>query len=690
MRYALLLLTFAACATPQPVATTDGAPPAAATAAAPVTPGLDEQSLDVKADPCTDFFQYACGGWLASNEIPADKALYSRGFMAINDRNEALMRTILEEAQAGKLPDGAAFKDKLADFYGSCMNEAVFEGGLKDLRAWLTANVQLKTPKDVARTIGRFHKAGLAPIFDIGSTQDFKNSNEMIGALDQAGLGLPDRDYYTKDDEKMKHVRELYAAYVKDMMVLAGAKEADAVKDSQAVIALETRLAKAQQTKVERRDPVNVYHRVERAGLKKDAGSFDWDAYLDAAGAGSVNAISVNSVEYFKEVAKVLKETKAPVLAKYLEWVLMRSAVQALPRKVQERAFAFASAAFTGAKEDLPRWKKCVEYTNRGLGEALGQEFVRRAFGEDGKKRTKDMVDRVLASFEANLETLAWMDAPTKDAARLKARKMVGNNKIGYPDVWRDYTSLVTTKDSFFKNKLEAGRYATEREIKKVGKPVDRTEWQMTPPTVNAYNDGQKNEIVFPAGILQPPFFNREAAEPVNFGAMGMVVGHEITHGFDDEGRKFDLDGNLKDWWSEASGKDFEKRAACVKKQFDDYIAIDDIHVKGDLTLGENVADLGGLKLSFAAMKAWLAQHPEARTGSRFTPEQQFFLGFAQSWCTKVRPEQARMRAATDPHSPPFLRVIGPLGNLKSFAEAFSCKETAKMVRPAADRCEVW
>jgi endothelin-converting enzyme/putative endopeptidase len=368
---------------------------------------------------------------------------------------------------------------------------------------------------------------------------------------------------------------------------------------------------------------------------------------------------------------------------------MLRSSIPALPKRFQDAHFEFSSRALTGAKADRPRWKKCVTFTDSDLGEALGREFVRRHFGEDGKARTSAMVAQLQKSFEKNLAGLKWMDGPTREKALEKVRKMVGNNKIGFPDVWRDYAQIKTRRDSFFANSLAANQFEVKRQLAKVGKPVDRTEWFMSPPTVNAYYDPQKNEIVFPAGILQPPFFDREATDAVNFGSMGMVVGHEITHGFDDEGRQFDTDGNLKDWWTEAVAKDFVKRAECVKDQFNNYIALEDIKVKGDLTLGENVADLGGMKLAHAAMGDWYQSQGKAvESKYRFDPAQQFFLGFAQSWCTKVRPEMARVRAATDPHAPAFLRVLGPLGNLDSFKTAFACKADSKMVR--TNKCEVW
>jgi endothelin-converting enzyme/putative endopeptidase len=490
-----------------------------------------------------------------------------------------------------------------------------------------------------------------------------------------------------KPDEKTKAVRDAYAAHIERMFVLWGEKPEAAKKASETVMALESRLATASQTRVERRDPQKLYNRIDRKGLKEKAPAFAWDPYFAALGAKDLQAVNVNSVGYFEELGKLAKENKAAELKTYFTWVVMRWAVPMLPKAFADEQFTYLSKALTGAKEDRPRWKKCVAWTDSDLGEALGREFVRRHFGEDSKKLTNAMVLELQKAFEKNLSTLEWMDAPTRAAALIKVQRMAGNNKIGYPDTWRDYSTVTTARTSFLANQLSANRYAVKRELNKIGKPPDRNEWWMSPPTVNAYNEPQKNEIVFPAGILQPPFFDRNATDAVNFGAMGMVVGHEITHGFDDEGRQYDVDGNLKNWWSEATGKTFDQKVACVKEQFDGYTAIEDVKLDGKLTLGENVADLGGLKLAHSAMSDWY-QAKGTSPDHRYTPPQQFFLGYAQAWCTKMRPETARMRAATDSHAPPYWRVNGPLANLASFQEAFQCQANAAMVKPK--RCDVW
>jgi putative endopeptidase len=693
-------LLFTACAT-APETRPEPAKPAVAPVAEPkkfgvdvskpMPPGLDESAMNLQSDPCTDFYEYACGGWMAKTEIPSDRALYSRGFVSIADRNELALKQIVEEAAANKLPAGTPFATQLGDAYASCMDEAALETALPEVKKFIDANSVVKTPAELAKVLSALHAAGYRPLFNPGAQQDFKNSSEVIVGLDQGGLGLPDRDFYLDDTDRAKGIRTAYLSYVEKIFTLAGDKAEMAKKNAEAVMALETRLAKVSMSRVDRRDPQKLYNRVDRKGLKEKAPDFQWDVWFQGVGLKDAQAVNISSVAYFAELSALAKDTKGDALKPYLTWVVLRGSIPALPKAFQDAQFAFAAENFTGAKEDRPRWKKCVAFVDGDLGEALGREFTRRHFPEASKARTNAMVAALQGSFEKNLDTLAWMDQATRTTALGKVRAMVKNNKIGYPDAWRDYAAVKTDRKSFFKTSLATSRFETARQFAKVGKPVDRAEWLMSPPTVNAYNEGQKNEIVFPAGILQPPFFDQNATDAVNFGSMGMVVGHEITHGFDDEGRQFDADGNLKDWWSEASGKDFVKRAECVKKQFDGYTAVEDLKVKGDLTLGENVADLGGLKLAHSAMIEWYTKQANAPAESfRFDRSQQFFLGFAQSWCTKVRPQMAKMRVATDPHAPPFWRVNGPLGNTDAFKAAFQCSEGSKMVRVGADRCSVW
>lgn len=697
----LLVLALASCATQETATRPEPTPEAAPAPVPPVkrfvtdtskpmSAGLDADAVDLSVDPCDDFYQYACGGWMKANEIPADRSLYSRGFVAIADKNELALKTILEEAAAGTLPKGTPFAKQLGDFYGTCVDEAKLETSLPEVKKYVARLARVKSPTDLAKQVAALHLAGFSPLFDVESMQDLEDSSKVVAGFDQGGLGLPDRDYYLQDDAHMQGIRDSYLAYVEKMFTLYGDTPEVAKAAARTVMDLETRLAKVSLTRTERRDPARIYNRIERKGLEAKAGGFPWGTFLAALGEPKLTEINVTSVPYFVELSTMAKDTKPADFTTYLTWVVLRGSVRALPKAFQDEAFAFASKNFTGATVDRPRWKKCIAFTDGMLGEALGREFARRHFPESSRQRTRAMVEQLQRSFEKNLETLPWMDASTRATALQKVARMSDNNKIGYPDVWRDYSTLKTTRTSFFANALEGARFAAARELAKIGKPVDRTEWLMTVPTVNAYYDPQKSEIVFPGGILQPPFFNQDATDAVNFGSMGMVVGHEITHGFDDQGRKFDIDGNMKDWWSPASAEAFTSKVACVEKQFDNYVAIDDVKLKGALTLGENVADLGGLKLAHAAMDAWRAEKKEGDDGSRYTASQQFFLGFAQSWCTKVRPEQARLRAATDPHSPAYWRVNGPLGNLDSFKSAFQCADGAKMLRTGAERCSVW
>ncbi len=697
MRKALLAaccLVVSACKTAEPAPTPPAPQPPQeqpAPEAKPLPPGLEGAAINEQANPCEDFYEYACGNWVKNTEIPADRPRWSRGFDSIAARNEEVLREILEAASTGKSPEGTPYAQKLGDFYGACMDEAQMEGSLPALKAELAKLTAVKSAKDLAQVVGTMHARSVFPLFRLGSNNDLKDASQMIGELDQGGLGLPDRDYYLRDDEKSKGLRAAYVEHMKNTFVLLGETPEQAAKSAAAVMETETALAKASLTRVERREPKNLYHRLERKGLKTEAAGIPWDVYFTAAGAKELQALNVTHPPFFKEVERLVKSAKPETWRPYLTWHYVSSVVPALPKSFQEERFRFTSRNLTGAKEDVARWKKCVRFTNGALGEALAQPFITKTFGVEGKTTTQQMVVEIEKAFERNLDTLAWMDAPTREQALVKVRKIV--NKIGYPDRWRNYDALKVERGSFLGSWVSASAFEQARQMAKVGKPVDKDEWLLSPPTVNAYYNPPFNEIVFPAGILQPPFFNREATAAVNFGAMGMVVGHEITHGFDDEGRQYDAEGNLRDWWTPGSDKAFRERVACVKEQYDGYTAIDELKVNGALTLGENVADLGGLKLAHAAMEAWLARDAEAAKqvgGYRYTPSQQFFLGYAQSWCSKYRDPFARQMAVTDPHSPPYWRVNGPVVNLPEFQKAFQCQEGAKMVRPAAQRCEVW
>jgi len=690
MPRALLLVLLVGCATGQ--STSPPASPRVAETPAPVAepafpPGVEPMAMDPLVAPCDDFYRYACGGWLRDTPIPPDRSRWGRGFNVIEERNQQILKEILEATAAGRPPEGTPYAKELGDFYATCMDEAKLEDAPSELRVALRRIDRLKGPRQLAAEVASLHQDGVNALFEYGPTQDYRDATRVIGMVDQAGIGLPDREYYLSGAPKMKETREGYRAHVAEMFQLLGDAASVAGRKSAEVMDVETRLARASLDRVSRRDPRQRWHPGDRSSLAREVPAFDWATYFRLAQTPDLADLNVGHPPFVAEVGALVKGTPRRPLQTYLAWRLVSAQVIALPRRFADAEFAFQSRYLTGAKEDLPRWKKCVRATDQLLGEALGVPFVERTFGADGKARTKSMVAAIENAFLRNLDSLTWMDGATREKAQEKARAMV--DKIGYPDRWKTYDGLVTDRGTFLGNWMRAMAYDSARELRKIGKPVDRALWSMTPPTVNARYSGTLNDMLFPAGILQPPFFNKQATDPVNFGAMGMVVGHELTHGFDDQGRKFDARGNLTDWWTPAAGEAFVERADCVKRQFDGYTVLDELHLNGALTLGENVADLGGLKLAYRAMEAYAQEHPDRRPPvGRFTLEQQFFLGTAQMWCTNARPEELRRRVATDPHAPPEYRVNGPLSNLPQFQQAFGCKASDKMV--AKNRCEVW
>ncbi len=657
-----------------PVAQT---PPARAT---PEPLPIDESAMDKSADPCTDFYQYACGSWLKTTPIPEDRAVWSRGFSEIFQRNEALLRQILEKDAKGEPDPADPFASKVGAFYATCMDEhkaetASFAALQDDLRRIDAA----RDAKALAREVARLQATDARAFFGFSSQQDFKDATQVIGGADQGGLGLPDRDYYLNDDQRMRDLRALYQDHVEKMLALAGATDADAKKQARTVMDIETALARVSMDKVERRDPNKIYHRLERAGLKKTAPHFLWDAFFEEIGAPSVPAINVLSPDFFAGMDKLLAAKGKPNDVKtYLRWTAISAAAPALGQSFVEERFRLAQA-LTGTKAILPRWKRCVQMTDSALGEALGRSFVVTTIGEDGKRIAKEMVQGIEGAFERNLLQVSWMDDAARAASRDKLRKI--DNKIGYPEKWRDYSTMKIGRESLLANVDEAARFETRRDLAKIGKPVDRNEWGMTPPEVNAYYNPSMNEMVFPAGIMQTPFFKTDAPAVTNHGGLGMVMGHELTHGFDDEGRQFDGDGNLHEWWSPEVTKAFEQRAACVADKYDRYVAVDDVHLNGKLTLGENIADIGGLKMALSALRQ-KAGRSDPRT------ERDFFVSFAQSWCTNYRPEAARLQAQINPHSTAQWRVNGPVSDNADFATTFSCKAGSAM--NPEKKCAVW
>jgi endothelin-converting enzyme/putative endopeptidase len=654
---------------------------------APAVLGVDPSIIDRSVDPCADFYQYACGGWLAQAQIPPDRPSWSRGFSELTERNQATLRKILEDLASGTRGDLPSAK-KLGDFYGACMDEKQIETrGTAPIIAALTPVDGVHDKASLQAAIAYLLSVGIGVPFELHSGQDDKDATQVIAVFDQDGLTLPDRDYYLSSDPKMENIRRQFGEHIRRMFALLGEAPAAAQRDAQTIQSIETQLAQISMSRVERRDPQKVYHRIELAGLEKLAPDFDWKDLLRVLGHPGTTAINVASPDFFSGFDRMLRQVPYPEWRTYLRWHLLDGVASTLPEAFVNEDFRFSSAALTGTQELPPRWKRCVRAASGALGMALGRAYVQLQFGQEQKKRTKEMVQSIEASLGKDLDTLAWMDAPTRARALQKLDAV--DNKIGYPDVWRRYDKLIVGRVSYLANVLAANANDVQYDLEKIGKPVNRQEWEMDPQDVNAYYDPSLNEIVFPAGILQPPFFNPEASEAVNYGGIGMVMGHELTHGFDDEGRQFDAHGNLTDWWTSASARQFKERTACLVKQYDEYQPLPGVHVNGELTLGENIADLGGLKLAYAAMEAAQA-HGGVPGANGWSPEQLYFLGQAQAWCEKSRPENERMLVHVDPHSPARFRVNGPMSNLPEFGAAWSCPANAPMVRPPSERCQIW
>jgi predicted metalloendopeptidase len=647
--------------------------------------GSEVSWMDPKVDPCKDFFAYACGGFVSNTVIPADRATWGATEI-VQKSNEELLRDILEKA--AKAPGDDRIKKKIGDYYAACMDEDVIErAGRKPIEPLLEAVRRIQDDKSLARTIVTLHAADVFPLFDIAAQQDFKDATRMIAGLDQSGLGLPDRDYYLKDDGSLKGVRDFYVGHVERMLALSGLAPADAKDAAADVLRIETKIAKLQQDKVTRRDPYKIYHPVDRAGLAGLARTFPWSEYFAGLGFPDIAALSVNDPAYFTGIDALLHEEKPAAWRHYLAWHVVHAEAKLLPKRFVDEAFALRQK-LVGQKELEPRWKRCVRSVDGGLGELLAQPYVAERFAGDSKQRAKDLVQSIHEAMRAELLALPWMDETTRAAALAKLDEL-GHDKVGYPDKWRSYDFDVS-RATYAANVMAAQRFELARDLRKVGRPVDRTEWGMTPPTVNAYYDPSLNEIVLPAGELQPPFFSRESYGPVNLGDEGAnTVGHEITHGFDDEGSQFDGKGNLRDWWSKETKEKFEAATKCVQDQYSQYEAIPGVKLNGALTAGENIADIGGVKLGVAALRAWQRDHPEERrTVEGMSDERLFFLAYAQGWCSKETPQFLETLARTNPHSPPKWRVNGPMADVPAFAQAYGC-EAGTPMNPGKV-CSVW
>jgi putative endopeptidase len=655
-----------------------------ARAAADVSWGFSLSNLDKTCKPCDNFYEFAMGGWMKAHPIPAEYPSWGT-FTQLRDNNLAAMHTILEAAAMATSAPGTN-ETKIGDFYASCMNTAAIEAaGLKPLAADFAAIDAINDRKSLDAEIAHLQREGAGVVFRFGAGQDIKDSTQVIAFANQGGLGMPDRDYYFREDDKSKQLRADYLRHVTKMFELAGDPADKATGEANTVMTIETALAKASRTRVELRDPEKNYNLLPMSEIKTLTPDWSWENYLHAIGAPPLEQINIRQPEFFKTMNQELDTAVLADWKTYLRWHLLHASAPGLPDKFVNENFDFYERKLAGTKEILPRWKRCVQATDRNLGEALGQVYVEKYFPPAAKARAQEMVNNLMVALRDDLPTLSWMGPETKKEALAKLAAF--NIKIGYTDKWRDYSKLAIDRISYAENIRRSYEFEHARQLAKIGKPVDRTEWGMSPPTVNAYYNSSMNEIVFPAGILQPPFYNPNADDAVNYGGIGAVIGHEISHGFDDQGSKFDGKGNLHEWWTPEDRKNFTVRGDCVVNQFNGYEVEPGLHQNGKLVLGESIGDLGGLAIAYAAYeKSIVGKRPPDIDG--FTPEQRFFLGWAQVWGTNQRVEAARLQTNTDPHPLPQFRGNGPLSNLQAFAEAFGCKKDDAMVRE--NPCKIW
>ncbi len=653
----------------------------------PYCPSLDITSMDKSIDPCVNFYRYACGGWQSKNPIPSDQTSWSV-YGKLYEDNLNFLHGILEQASSDTSHRDVV-TEEVGDFYAACMDESLVEKrGISAVQSQLDAIAKLKSVQEMPQLIARLQLVfGRSILFAAGSTQDPDNSEQVIAELDQGGLGLPDRDYYTKTDDKSKQTRERYLLHVQKIFELAGDRPEIAKQNADTVMRMETALANASLTRVERRDPYKLKNKMAPSGLSELAPNFDWKTYYGAAKYPDFEILNVNTPGFFKEVNARLVAEPIENWKTYLRFHVVDSASPYLSSAFVQENFDFYRNYLRGAKEQQPRWKRCVSYTNHNLDEALGQVYVAKVFSPELKQSTLNMVKRIEDAMALRIRQLDWMSPETKTQALTKLQGI--RNKIGYPDKWRDCSSVKILRDDFAGNVQRAAEFETHRRINKIGKPVDHGEWEIPPPTVDAYYNPQMNDINFPAGVLQPPLLDAKMDDAPNYGDTGGTIGHELTHGFDDEGSQFDAKGNLKNWWTKEDRERFETRTKCVVDQYAQYVVVDDVHINSKLTLGEDVADLGGEILAYMAWKSAtkdLSLHPI----DGLTPEQRFFIGFAQWDCANERPEDLRVRAMTDPHSPAVYRINGVVANMLEFSRAFSCKQGQPMTKPAEKVCKVW
>ena len=662
---------------------------------------FDPQLVDPSLNPCDDFYKYSCSKWLSANPIPPDQVFWSTG-SGLELWNEGILRETIEAASKNDA-SRSAVQQKIGDYWASCMDESGIESaGLKPLQPELDRIAALQSKKDLTLEIAHIHHTfpgsweqsdnqTNAPFFGFTGQQDYENASMVVAQIDQGGLSLPNRDYYLKTDAKSKELLTKYREHVKKMFVLAGESDAHATTDAKTVLELETAMAQAQMDNVARRDPKNINNKMTLAQVKALTPAIDWDAYLKAVKAPASDHYIVTAPAFFRAEEKLIDEHPLDHWKAYLRWQVIHRSAPYLTKAMVDENFDFFAHTLAGAEEQLPRWRRCVHGADRDLGEALGQAYVDRAFPPESKARTLQMVHSIETALSSDIQSLNWMSPATKQQALVKLKGI--EDKIGYPSHWRDYSSVKIVRGSWLNNVSRASSFELERFTAKIGKPVDRSEWTMTPPTINAYYDPQLNTINFPAGILQPPFFDPAKDDAVNYGAIGMVIGHEIIHGFDDQGRKFDAHGNLRDWWTEEDGKQYDERGKCISDEYTQEVpeAGEGVKQNGLLTQGEDTADNGGIHLALAALEASLKAQGKTlddKGSDGWTYRQRFFLSYANSWCSAVRPQIARLMVTTDPHSLPIFRIDNVVSNMPEFAQAFSCKAGQKMVR--ANACRVW
>jgi predicted metalloendopeptidase len=688
---ALVLCLTAVCAV------TSSAEPAAGesgVSAAPAVASLTAEqiaadvlgTMDRSADPCQDFYRYACGAWLDNTELPPDRPRWSRSFTAIRESNKEVQRELIEDAAADSSGDPAS--RLVGTYYGACMDEAAVENaGIAPLEPLFEAIDSVQDVKSLLEMTGELYRYGIDPLLGAQVFADLKDPDYNILNILQGGLGMPDMDYYVSEDEKKRELLAEYEKHVARMFTLLGDKEKIAAKKASQIVAFETELAKNSRTRTELRQLDKMYNRVDRTGLKELTPELPWDSFFEAAGHADVDDINVMTPEFFEALQDILGTTDLDVLRTYLKWTVVDRTANRLPSAFVDANFDFFGRKLSGQQEIQPRWKRCVDATSGALGEPLGKLYVDRMFAGDSKDKALEMIDDIFAAFDANLASVDWLD----DATRWRAhQKLVAvRSKIGYPDTWRDYSGLELTPEGYFANAAAVAVFDFDYEANKIGEPVDREEWGWPPQTVNAGYLSTQNEIMFPAGILQPPFFHRDFPAAMNYGSIGLAIGHELTHGFDDQGRKFDPTGTMHEWWETEVAERYEKQAQCVADFYSAYEVEPGVHVNGELTLGENIADIGGIKLARQAYKIWEERYstPEPLIEG-LTHEQLFWVAAGQTWCTVVSPEYLRQQVTTDPHTPAMYRVYGPLSNLQGFAEAFQCEPGTPM--SPKDQCEVW